>query len=135
MESERLEALRRLVGIWNSGDLDGFLEAIGSDVEFTPDPSFPDADTYSGEELRQWMREWFRTWEGNRLEVLDMGEDGGAATMHCRWHLAAREGQGEIPVDDFTLVWWFEGEEDRPVRMAAFFDRDRALAAAEGRTG
>jgi SnoaL-like protein len=134
--SERLDWLQRLVDVWNAGDLDGFLEAIGSDVLFTPDPSFPDAGTYRGEELEQWLREWVETWEDNRLEVLDMDDRGEAATMRCRWHLAPREGQDEIPVDDFTLVWWFEdGDPIRPIRWSAFFDQERALQAARSGTG
>jgi hypothetical protein len=54
--SERFDALQRLVEIWNSGDLDGFL-------------------------------------------------------------LHPRDGQDDIPVDDFTMVAWFEGED--PSRLTA----------------
>jgi hypothetical protein len=58
-----------MVELWNSGDLEAWLDEIGPDFEFTPDPSFPDAGVYKGEDLREWMRAWSRTWEDNRFEM------------------------------------------------------------------
>jgi hypothetical protein len=136
MASERQETLRRLVEIWNSGDFDRFFDLIGPDAEFSPDPSFPDAGTYRGEELRRWIGEWNETWAGSRLEILDMTDHPHASTMDCRWHLSLPQTHDEIPVDDFTLVVWFAPERpDRPTRSATFFDRERALEEATERTG
>jgi hypothetical protein len=39
---DRVEWLKRQVEVWNAGDIDGLLDALGPDFEFTPDPSFPD---------------------------------------------------------------------------------------------
>jgi ketosteroid isomerase-like protein len=135
MASERVEWVRQQVETWNSGDIDGFMEAVSPEFEFTPDPSFPDAGTYRGEEVRQWIREWAETWENNRLEVLGIAEHGETVLIESRWHLAAPQTGGEIPVSDFNVVLWFEGDDERPTRMAAFFDRDRALEAAQESTG
>lgn len=74
------------------------------------------------------------TWRDNRLEVLEITEHGRAVRMESRWHLAAPQGAGEIPVSDFSVVFWFD-RDDRPTRMAAFFDRERAVEAAEADTG
>ena len=63
MAQRHIEWAERMVELWNSGDLEAWLDEIGSDFEFTPDPSFPDVGTYKGEELRDWMREWARTWQ------------------------------------------------------------------------
>jgi ketosteroid isomerase-like protein len=88
MASERVEWVRQQVETWNAGDIDGFMDAVSPEFEFTPDPSFPDAGTYRGEEVR-----------------------------------------------DFNVVLWFDRDVDRPTRMAAFFDRDRALEVAQESTG
>jgi ketosteroid isomerase-like protein len=130
----RTEVVHQLVEMWNSGDLDGYLEALGPDFEFTPDPSFPDTGPYSGEELREWLREWQGTWEGNRFEVLGITDHGPAVTVDSRWHLIATGKGQEVPVQDFTIVFWLDAQ-DRPLRMAAFFDRERALEEARGQTG
>jgi ketosteroid isomerase-like protein len=129
----RTELIHDLLEKWNSGDVDSFFDALPPDFEFTPDPSFPDVGSYTGEELRQWMHEWQGTWEGNRYEVLGITDHGPAVTLDSRWHLAAKGSEDEIPVQDFTLVIWFD--EDRPLGMAAFFDRDRALEAVTRGTG
>jgi hypothetical protein len=72
--SDHTARLLELVEVWNSGDIERFVEALGPDFEFTPDPSFPDVATYRGEELRRWLREWADTWQGNRLEVLETSD-------------------------------------------------------------
>jgi hypothetical protein len=60
--SSRQEWAERWVELWNSGDVERWLDETGPDFEFTPDPSFPDAGSYRGEELRDWIHEWARIW-------------------------------------------------------------------------
>jgi hypothetical protein len=55
--------------------------------------------------------------------------------IESRWHLAAPQTGGEIPVSDFNVVLWFDRDDDQPTRMAAFFDRERALEAANEGAG
>jgi ketosteroid isomerase-like protein len=134
MGERRIQLVDEMVETWNSGDLDAFLDVLGPDFEFRPDPSFPDSGTYTGEELRGWLHEWQGTWEGNRFEALELTEHGRAVVIDSRWHLAAKGTDDEIPVNDFTLVIWFDAG-DRPLRMAAFFDRERAIQEAGLGTG
>jgi ketosteroid isomerase-like protein len=132
----RIEWAERMVELWNAGDLDAFLDEIGPEFQFTPDPTFPDTGVYEGDALRKWMREWARIWENNRFEILDFSEHGDAALIRSRWHLGAPRSGEEVPVQDFTVVLWWEGPEAaRPSRMAAFFDHEQALRAAAGGTG
>ena len=137
MTSPRLEWVTRMAELWNEGDVDRWLDEAGPDFEFTPDPSFPDHDTYRGEEFREFMHGWARTWQDNRFELLGFEEMGDVGLMRSRWHLAAPGGSsGDVPVADFTLVVWWEGSEAlRPHRMAAFFDDEAARAAALPGTG
>jgi SnoaL-like domain len=134
VESRRTELVNEFAETWNSGDVDAFFDAVGPKFEFRPDPSFPDTGPYSGEDLREWLREWQGTWEGNRLEVLGITDHGPAVTLDSRWHLVATGKGEEVPVQDFTIVVWFD-DDDQPLGMAAFFDRERALEEARTRTG
>jgi ketosteroid isomerase-like protein len=132
--SGRLGWVEKQTEIWNAGDIDGFVDALGDDFEFTPDPGFPDSGTYRGTELRRWFDEWTRVWEDVRYELLQVEERGSVMIIHSRWHLVLK--QAGAPADwDFTLVVEFEGAEDRPRRMWAFVDRNRALEKAEELTG
>jgi len=124
---ERVEWFRGLVATWNAGDVDAFLDGLGPDFTFTPDPSFPDAGTYGGEDLRRWLGEWARTWDESRLELLWTTEVGQAVLAGARWHLTAATRQ-PIPLRDFHFVVWFDG--DRPLRGAAFFEEEQAREAA-----
>jgi hypothetical protein len=130
-----VEWLEREVEAWNTGDLDRFLDALGPDVEFTPDPSFPDSATYRGEDVYRWLRDWARMWDQARLEVLGTEERNGILIVGSRWHLVARQTSDEIPIRDFTLVFDFEPSGDRPRGIWAFFDRDRAVEKAAELSG
>jgi hypothetical protein len=124
------------VELWNSGEYDRFLDELGPDLVFSPDPSFPDAGTYSGEEFCGWMHDWISTWQENRFEMLEMTELPHAILLDGRWHLATRGSGDEVPLADFSVAVIFSDEtSDRPHRMAVFFDRDRALELAGGGTG
>jgi hypothetical protein len=133
--SGRVEFAENLVELWNSRDLDEWLEELGSDFEFTPDPSFPDVGTYRGEELRRWMHDWVAAWRGNRYEMLGVEELPNAILMRGRWHLATRQTGVEVPIQDFTLVLLYEGDAVRPSSMNAYFDSDQAREAAQAATG
>lgn len=123
----------RMMEMWNAREYDRFLDELGPELEFTPDPSFPDAGTYRGEEFRRWMSDWISTWQENRFEMLDLSEQDQALVIQGRWHLATRGSADEVPLADFTIVMLFPDEvAERPHRMAALFDRDRALELARG---
>ena len=135
MAEGRREWMLRMIELWNAGEHERFLDELGPELEFSPDPSFPDAGTYSGEEFRRWMRDWVSTWEENRFEMVEMEELDGAVLIDGRWHLITRGSNDEVPLADFTVVWLFRPGEDRPYRGAVFFDRARALELARGVTG
>jgi hypothetical protein len=132
----RREWVNRMTETWNAGRYEEFLDELGSDLAFSPDPSFPDAGTYTGEEFRHWMGEWIGTWQENRFELLDVTELENALLVRGRWHLATKESGGAVPLADFTIVYLYpDAAAGRPNRMAVFFDHDQALAMAEAGTG
>jgi hypothetical protein len=136
MGDGRIEWAEHLVEVWNAAEFETWLDEVGPEFAFTPDPSFPDAGTYRGEEFRSWMRGWISTWKENRFELLGVQEVAGATLLRGRWHLATRQTGGEVPLQDFTLVLFYEDEDaERPDRMAAFFDPQQAREAAEAGTG
>jgi ketosteroid isomerase-like protein len=132
---DRVEWIKRQVEAWNAGDIDGFLDGLGPDFEFTPDPSFPDLSTYRGDELRRWLNDWARVWDQNRFEVLGIEEREHALIVDSRWELIAPQVEAQVPVQDFAIVLGFPPGESRANRMWAFFDRDLALGKAEELTG
>ena len=125
-----------MVGLWNSGEIETLLDEVGPEFVFTPDPIFPDAGIYRGEALREWMRDWVRTWKDNRFELLDYTEIGAASLCRSRWHLTAPDSGEGVPVQDFTIIVWWDGPDpERPSGMAAFFEHEEALAKVSERAG
>jgi hypothetical protein len=134
--SPRIEWAERMIEIWNSGDVDQYLDEVGPDFVFTPDPIFPDFGVYSGQEFRDWMHQWAKTWKDNSFEMLGWEEIGDAGLIRSRWHLEAPGTGDQVPVQDFTIVVFWDGPEAvKPHRMAAFFDHEQAVEVAKRGTG
>lgn len=124
------EEVLQLVELWNTGNVDAWLEQVDPELCFRPDPSFPDSGWMRGDAFHRWMREWAGTWQGNRLELLeDPAPHGNAIVARARWHLTALQSGSEVPVQDFTFIFW-EGPDGRLRRFAGLFDHDQALAMA-----
>jgi ketosteroid isomerase-like protein len=117
-----------MVGLWNSGDIETWLDEVGPEFVFTPDPTFPDAGIYKGEALREWMRDWVRTWKDNRFELLDYTEIGDASLCRSRWHLEAPDPSGARPSRLTIAVWWDGPDRDQPNGCVPFFQHQEALA-------
>lgn len=125
------DELIRLAELWNTGDVDAWIEQAEPDVAFHPDPTFPESGWMRGEVLQRWLHEWAAVWQGNRLEWLERPvRHGNAYVARSRWHLAAPESGSEIPLADFTMVMWLNAA-GRMVRFTARFDHEQALALAE----
>jgi hypothetical protein len=125
------EELIRVVELWNTGDVEGWIAQAEPDVAFHPDPSFPESGWMRGEVLHRWLREWAGVWQNNRLEPLHPpARHGNAYLFRARWHLAAPESGSEIPLAEFTMVMWLN-DAGRLVRFTARFDHEQALALAE----
>jgi hypothetical protein len=77
------------------------------------------------------MRDWVATWRENRFELLGIEEVAGSVLITGRWHLITHQAGGEVPLQDFTLVLFFDEGHERPRRMAACFDSEQARDAAQ----
>jgi hypothetical protein len=136
MGGGRIEWAKHLVEVWNAAEFETWLDEVGPEFAFTPDPSFPDAGTYRGEEFRSWMRGMDLDLEGEPLRAA-RGR-GGRGRHAAPGPLAPGDSADRRggPLQDFTLVLFYEDEgAERPDRMAAFFDPQPAREAAEAGTG
>ena len=101
MAQRHLEWAERMVELWNSGDLEAWLDEVGSDFEFTPDPSFPDENGDAGLIKSRWHLA--APGSGGQIPVADFT----------------------------LVVFWEGPDAARPNRMASFFDHEQALRLAE----
>jgi hypothetical protein len=125
----RIESFKRQVELWNADRIDEWLDQLRPDFRFTIDPSFPDAGTVEGEDMRRWFLEWAEMWDNYELELHEVYIRGEAVVGHFTWHLTGKS-HVEVPLTETTLVAWFDAD-DRLLSAKAFFDRDAGLAAAD----
>ena len=131
--SEQLERFRGYVDLWNEGDLDRWWEEVGSNVRFTPDPRFPETGPFEGEELKTFYEQWWEAWGGEaRLVVKEMFERSDAVVARCLWDVSGAASGAHLPAEwaEFSIVAW-ERSDGSLDTLLAFFDHERALAAAD----
>ena len=130
MISPHRRRLDALTALWNAGDDEGFRAGLHPEIEFLPDPRWPEPGPYRGREaVTRFLEEYRSAWEEVQLQVDSVEERLDALVAGCRWLVQGRSSGADVPVA-FTLVMRF-GPDDLVVRMAAFFDRDDGLAWVE----
>jgi ketosteroid isomerase-like protein len=126
-----VELFREITDIYNSGDLEGFLQRFDSGIEFTPDPQWPEPGPFLGRDaFERFMRGWEAAWGRVTLhleEVEQRGDD--LVIARARWEVSGASSGADVPVG-LTMVCWF-GRDERVTRLAAFFDHADALRFAE----
>ena len=122
------EHVRDAIDAINRGDVDGLLERIDADFEWTVLDASPLAGTYRGhEEVRRYVQEWIDTFDGVRLEIeelVKLDEHVLAVIRGSGWGKAS----GVEVSNRFCQLWALSG--DAPTRMREYATREGALAAA-----
>ena len=133
MSQANVDAVLRSLEGWNRGEVDAWLEGAHPDVEWISEISRQvegSATVYRGRAgLRRYWDEWHELWSVaiHVTETLDLG-DTVVAVADVRTHAGASGIDLERPV---TYVFQF-GADGLVRRARAYFDRDEALAAAQG---
>jgi hypothetical protein len=119
------ETFDALTARWNAGDLEGSMRYFDPDVEFSPDPRWPEPGPYRGREaVTSFLHEYRSAWGQVDLEVEEVEELRGALVARCKWLVQGASSGADVPVA-FTLAVWF-GSSGLVERMAAFFDDEEA---------
>jgi ketosteroid isomerase-like protein len=114
-------ALRAL----NTGDLDGFLDVVADDVEFTSMILEVEGQTFRGREgVRAWWQAVGNSFEGVQWKLLELAESGGTGVAKLR--ATANLGRGSVD----QLVWQAATHRDGKLTWWAFFRSEEEARAA-----
>jgi ketosteroid isomerase-like protein len=126
MSRRHVEALRTVFDQFARGDFSAWSE-VASDFQFVTSREMPDPGTYTGEEADRYRQAWLDSFEGLRMEALELIDAGDKVVAEVvqrgrpRGADAAVEGR-----------WWqvitFRG--DQVIRIENFTERAEALTAA-----
>ena len=120
-----VELVRGIVEALNRGDIDGMLESMHPDFEWTPLESSPVAPMYRGhEQVRHYVEDWLATFESLRLELEDPAEVDGRVVAVVRGHGRGRASGLQLD-SRFCQVWTVR--DGTAVAMEEYATREQAL--------
>jgi ketosteroid isomerase-like protein len=120
-----VELVRGIVEALNRGDVDGMLESMHPDFEWTPLESSPVARMYRGhEQVRHYVEDWLATFESLRLELEDPAEVADRVVAVVRGHGRGRASGLQLD-SRFCQVWTVR--DGTAVAMEEYATREQAL--------
>src|SRR5687768_16488187 len=101
---DRIERAKELVRIWNTGDVERYLENFAPDAVFNPDPSWPEQGPFTGEAIADFMRNYLEAWEHAEIALDAIEEHGDVVLMRCRWNIRGAGSGIDLPTA-FSIVF------------------------------
>jgi ketosteroid isomerase-like protein len=126
----QVEAIRKALGAFNSGDTEAFLDAFDPAVEWHPSSRSPFRGVFRGREgIAELFGNWREAWQEVRLDAEDPvgAGDQVAVTGHF---VGIAAGSGERT--EFRRTGVFHLRDGKIVRVDDYDDRAEALRAIEG---
>jgi ketosteroid isomerase-like protein len=131
MSRENLEIVRQLIDAWNRGDVDGWLELVHPDGEWSSailrQVEGDEAASFRGHlELRRFWDEWHEVWAltVEPSEIRDLGE-----TIVVLGDMHTRGSKSGVDLDR-EVGYVMELEDGLVRRSRAYFSAEAALEAA-----
>jgi ketosteroid isomerase-like protein len=126
---DNIELVRHALDLYNTGDVDAFVDLFTDDGEVETDPRFPEGGTFSGREsVRRFIAGLHQGWAGgSAVTVKEMRRAGDSVLAYWSWHAKGERSGIDVSSDWFGL-WTLRG--GRVARLRFFYDRAEALEAA-----
>jgi ketosteroid isomerase-like protein len=130
MESANIQVLRQLEELFNSRDLDGYVQLLDPAVAWHVAREDPDTTIHHGRDrVRGYLEHWIQTFADLRLEMNEARDVGDQVLVVLRMH---GHGTGSGAPFDERISCLFALHDGRVTRVEEFFDADEALSAAGG---
>jgi ketosteroid isomerase-like protein len=126
---DNIELVRHALAVYNTGDVDAFVDLFTDDGEVETDPRFPEGGTFSGREsIRRFIAGLHQGWQGGSAVTLkETRGEGDSVLAGWEWHAKGERSGIEVSSDWFGLWTLRDG---RIARLRFFYDRAEALEAA-----
>jgi ketosteroid isomerase-like protein len=127
-----IQLVHEIVGALNRGDVDGMLERMHTDFEWTPLEASPAAGgVYRGhEQVRRYVEDWLGTFDDLRLDLEEPSEVADRVVVVVHGHGRGRASGLQLDAR-FCQVWTVRG--GAAAGMEEYATREQALAAARSR--
>ena len=128
MGSEREEQVAALIAAWNWRNYDAFFAGLRDDVEFVPDPRWPEPGPYRGETAVKFIRDWIEAWDHVELVIHELETIDSRVVARCTWDVEGSASGAAVTLD-LSFVFVLD-DELRLRRIHALFEHDHALEVA-----
>jgi ketosteroid isomerase-like protein len=127
-QPDALAVVLRAAELFNAMDLEAFYATLTPDVEWVPDPAWPDAEPMHGvEELRAFTERFKDAWASVSFQIDEVIRSENPLVGKARWVVTGRSSGAQSELD-FSVVLYVRG--DRISEARFFFDHSDALRAA-----
>ena len=121
-----VELVREIIAALNSGDVDGMLERMHPDFEWTPLEASPVSTVYRGhDQVRSYVEDWLFTFEGLRIELEDPTALADRVLVMVRGQGRGRVSRVQL-YNRFCQVWTVR--DGTAIAMHEYASRDEGLA-------
>ena len=129
MTDDYIELVRHFLGIYNTGDVDAYVDLLTEDVEVQTDPRFPEGGTFVGRQpVRRFFAGLHEGWQGGGMVTVNEARRAGDSVLvTVVWHAT-----GDLSGIDVSSDWCvlFTIRDGRIARVRFFAERAEALAVA-----
>ena len=126
--ADNVDLARRLVELWNAGDVDAVVALYTEDAAMIAGPDWPDQAAYHGREgVRANIEGWRSVWDSSRIVAERIEEHGDCVVASGAWVTRGRASgiEGHLP---FVILLTVRG--GKIAVLEWFTDHDEAVAAA-----
>jgi ketosteroid isomerase-like protein len=127
-DADNVDLTRRLVELWNAGDVDAVVDLFTEDAAMIAGAEWPDQAQYHGREgVRANIEGWRSVWESSRIEPERVEAYGERVVASGAWVTRGRASgiEGDMP---FVILLTLR---DGKIAVLEWFtDHDEAVAAA-----
>jgi ketosteroid isomerase-like protein len=128
-QDENVAAVRAALALFQSGDIDGFLEFLDPDIEVFSTPELANPTHARGREAwLRWAGDWLEVWETFEIEAESIEAVGEHhVILDLRQH---GKGKGSGVEVELRVYYMFELHDGVATRYHLYPDREQAEAAA-----
>jgi ketosteroid isomerase-like protein len=127
--SGNADAMRRSIGAYNAGDLDGLVAMAHPDIEWEVAPEHPASTTHRGvDAVVAYHEDWRNTLDDLRLDIQKITENGDSVVAVCSIRGKGSESGADVEVVIAFLTTFRDGQ---AIRVEEFLDPEEAMRALE----
>jgi ketosteroid isomerase-like protein len=128
MPDPNVEAVRRGLEAFNSGDLPTIFGLLDEDVEVYSHPDTGNSGSYHGHDgFMDWVRLWLDAWESFHIEIREIEALDAERLIAITDQTGRGKGSG-IEVQQKGVAYLFTLRDGRATRMGLYLNRETALA-------